>query len=166
MYLSNDLLQYVLNLYLEYDKLHYLDHCFRFKFDRNIHIKVVETKKYHHTYNDLELIKETYIDNELRRREYFLSNSNKRTEENFRHAVKEGQQFYWYPNGNKYAEEKYINGRKEGTQLCWHRDGSDYYKENFVNGVKNGEQYYWDQKTGKCKIKDYIHGRKKLGSVA
>ncbi len=109
MYLSDDLLQYVLNLYLEYDQLEILDQCFNFKFDKNIHIRREKHKK----------IIKTYIDNQLRKKESWYSNGYKKFEKNYKNLKYEGIQYKWYNNGNKRSETNYKNGIQEGIDNCW-----------------------------------------------
>lgn len=122
MYLPKDLLQYVLNLYLDYEDLDILDLCFDFKFDRNIHIQIDEEKN----------IKITYIDNDLRKIQTWYSNGCKMGEENYRNGKKDGKEYKFYFDGNIKSIEQYKDELLDGKQY--------YYMEN--NKRLKYEKYY------------------------
>jgi antitoxin component YwqK of YwqJK toxin-antitoxin module len=185
-YLIPDILQYVLNEYLDHTKQKIYDEILEFKFDitkytsekpENFHNFLNCIVKVNHLFIDDKLIQITEYrkdstilnkivfgydnNNKLISRdykEYFEDGSNKYREKTLNEKL-HGYQYNSYCNGNKKYMHYYIGGKKDGTQYDYYENGKKQYESNYKKGIKNGFQYEY-KKNGKVKTADsYTDGR-------
>lgn len=152
MYLSNDLLQYVLNPYLEHDNLDYLGSIFNFKFDKSIHVKIEEFR-YSSSQNDKSKTIYITIDGVYRKQEKYYKNGIKEYEEFHENNDSEIKWISYSETGSKLDETNYKKYKKEdeekeyivkeGKQYEWYETGKLYKTENYKDDKKDGEQYEW-----------------------
>ena len=113
LYLPNDILQYILNIYINYsqnkNQLLYLINDKNFKFKRKMHIKI-DIKYYENTHK-IKFHKK-YIDNQLH-----------------------GLQRFWYKNGKRKYIKNYKNGSKRNYQLHWYPI-NQYHQILLINDFK------------------------------
>jgi antitoxin component YwqK of YwqJK toxin-antitoxin module len=132
--LHPDIIANVLSDYIDYDSLIQLcKYCNDFK----INPARVQIKE---TINE-NIIKEIYIDGDLRTSEIFNKDNTKILEHNHKNGEFEGKQYEWYENGQLKYEMNYKNGKLEGPQYGWYENGQLKYEMNYKNRQKEGKQY-------------------------
>jgi antitoxin component YwqK of YwqJK toxin-antitoxin module len=175
IYLHKDILQYVLNLYLEfYIDVPKLENITNFKFDKKCHLKI---KEYFHANGNIST-KHTYLDENIIVAEHFFSNGKKYYLENYQYIpnfpddeyppkngksyhyhengilaselnydkeVEQEAQYYYYDNGKKWQELNYKNGELDGIQYTWNCDETQQQINNYKDGKKEGIQYKFDK---------------------
>lgn len=175
MYLSNDILQYVLNLYLEYDKLDYIGQCFNFEFNKNIHIKIEQYFEFHKSDNNSNdynsKIIEFYIDNDMRKKEIWRDNNDfyyyKYADKFYNNELEEYTVYSFYPDGIIKSINNYKYWRLNNKQYEFFENGKIKSEKNYKNGKLDSEQYeFSDTKYIIVKsIKKYTNGNLDYGKM-
>ncbi len=171
----------ILSEYIEYDELKELENQFE---GLKIDPSRVQIKEYIIIEEDQQIkVIETYIDNNLRKKDEFYENGNKMSENNYnKNEYPEGKQYEWYPNGilqfefnyknenfegKQYFfgpdkilqwEKNYKNGKYDGSQFFFYPDGNLEKKENYKNGKKEGVQYFYNKNGELEKEENYKNG--------
>lgn len=121
-YLSEDLLQYVLNPYLDWeDDVPKLKILYNIDFIIKIHLIIDEF-----TINmekGICKLKQTFLDGKFIKYERWWENGNKNFEQNYKNEKLDGKQYYYYENGNAESEQNYKNGKEEGEQYIYNQNG-------------------------------------------
>jgi antitoxin component YwqK of YwqJK toxin-antitoxin module len=129
-YILPDILQYILNLYLDGEELPNLSKILSFNFDIKSHLYIEETNNL--TY-DSKIIK-TYIDGKLSKRNIYHENKIRHLQENYKNEKLHGTQFYYNPNGTLKIKYNYIQEKLDGRQYYYDQNG---YPDHIVM-YKNG----------------------------
>jgi antitoxin component YwqK of YwqJK toxin-antitoxin module len=157
--LPDELIQYVLNPYIDYSTESQLIENLtgnRVKLDIDSHLTyeieyydsnktIIKNKK---TYLDLRLIKsedwypnghQKYIYNYKNGRlegkyKGFYENGNKRFISKYKNNKLDGKSKYYYKNGNIKCIINHTNGKLEGQSKGWYENGNIEYIENYKNG--------------------------------
>lgn len=152
----NDILQNLINPYLEYEKeVPLVEQTLEKKLEKKHHIYIKEMKDE----KTGKLTKKTYLDTDLRKIEVFNSEGVKEAENNFENGKFQGKQYIRYEDGNIAEEHNYENDEKEGKQYDYDGNGILRWEENYKNNLKDGSQYYY-YANGKLRLSNnYINGR-------
>ena len=143
--LSNDILQYVLNPYLNFmTDISEIEKVFdRLKFLEKPHFRFV--KNVNRLYNLV-----TYRDNKQIKIVYFWDeNKIKSSEEIFddQELIKERRR--WHNNGSRGTLEYFKDGLQHGKEYIWHDNGILAVLENYENGLRHGHRYHYSMIKGK-----------------
>ena len=169
MSLSADIIENILNLYLDWnDDIPKLKELFpKLKFKEEHHLRVEEFK------DNGKIIIDTYRDNKKIKTVKYFSNGNKEYEWNYKNGKLNGKQYRWFENKNQDYETNYLNDLLEGVQYYWYLPGrilsmkNEHLKHisNYKDGVEEGTHFsYWSNgnirsvenyKNGKFKGKQY-----------
>jgi antitoxin component YwqK of YwqJK toxin-antitoxin module len=152
-FLYKDILQYVFNLYIDYEndsvKLENIVNTstqYIFKFDINPHIffqdEIVLLEASNNIDSDEILIVNTYIDNNIVKKNEYWDNSIKKSEINYKQGSYHGKNIEWFKNGNIEFDGNYENGFKHGIQIRYNSKGVVILSENYNNGIYDGNQLY------------------------
>ena len=124
--LPDELIQYVLNPYIDYStESQLIENLTNVKLDIDSHL----TYEIQYYDSDKNIIKnkKTYLDLKLIKSEGWYDNGNKEFIENHKNGRLEGMQEHWYENGYKASTCNYKNGRLEGKYEVWDDNGNKLY---------------------------------------
>jgi antitoxin component YwqK of YwqJK toxin-antitoxin module len=136
--LPPDIIKNILSDYIDYDQLIEIT---KYSKDFKVNPQRVQIEENIDLNNNL--IKEIYIDDDLRKVEVFNKDNIKTIERHYKNGKLEGKQYKWYDNGQLNIEENDKNGELEGKQYSWYEDSKLKYEYNYVNGELEGKQYNW-----------------------
>jgi antitoxin component YwqK of YwqJK toxin-antitoxin module len=174
--LHNNLIEYILNLYLDYEKdILKLKQLFpQYKFSIKPHLAYTKifdkygngikclldnkNKKLIFTYKNGERKIDNYKGNKFKRKILF-NNGKLDTEIDFKNDFFHGKRKQWYQNGTLWYEENYKNGEREGYRVEYDQRGILIYDENYKNDLLHGIQlmYYDDENLkSRCNYKNGI----------
>jgi antitoxin component YwqK of YwqJK toxin-antitoxin module len=110
-YLLPDILQYVLNNYLDHQDIEVYNRVFNFEFKIEKYTKI----KKRTADGFFMYLKETYLDNQLIKEELLHIKGNKYEEKNFKYGKLDGKYIQYYLNGTINYESIYKNGEMIGS---------------------------------------------------
>jgi antitoxin component YwqK of YwqJK toxin-antitoxin module len=121
--LNNNILQYILNQYLDWEEdISKLHQIFNFKFHIKIHI--IYDKVLHFT---KKMGYRIYLDNKIIKFKLYFLNGNPDIEENYKNGKLHGIQKEWYKNGKLMKEQSYICETQKGIQKYYKTNGTLSY---------------------------------------
>jgi antitoxin component YwqK of YwqJK toxin-antitoxin module len=137
--LNNNLIEYVLNLYLHYDKdIYKLKQLYKYKFDIKTHIKIITT------YFDEEKTKihskGIHIDpitSNLIYQKHYYQNGKIWQILRYKDSYVQNNKVF-FRNGKINFEHNYKNGYFDGIIRCWNDDGTLVSETNYKNDKKEG----------------------------
>jgi antitoxin component YwqK of YwqJK toxin-antitoxin module len=138
-YLIPDILQFVLNEYIEHIDISKYNNALSFKFDTSKYI----ISKFNYHINGYIKTEREYIDDHLMKLKQYSTK-----------GVLEGTQTEYYYNGNRKSEYRYNNGEKFDKQYIFYEDESVNFENYYINGKKVGRQYEL-KRNGKIKITEF-----------
>jgi antitoxin component YwqK of YwqJK toxin-antitoxin module len=168
--LNNNILQFILNSYLDYEedilKIQQVYPSLQYNFSLKSHLKTTisfsqtiktiyldKKKKREIVYFDendffgkkLHSMNNYNSNNQLHGKQYF-NNGQGYNIFNYKNGKHEGIQAQYYINGNLEYRLNYKNGKKEGEQKGWYESGKINYEHYYIDGLKHGTQvqYYFD----------------------
>ena len=157
--LPYDILQHVLNPYLDYnEEVPLVQELLENRIELNItpHLKTNETYE-----NDILTQRETFLDEKLIKIEEWYKNGNLKSVENYKNNLLDGIGTIYYKNGTDvWYSTNYKNGLEEGKQYKYYSNGIVAYKSNYKNGVEDGVQYTYDINGTLLSIRTYKNGVK------
>jgi antitoxin component YwqK of YwqJK toxin-antitoxin module len=106
-YILADILQYILNDYLDHGEIEKYNNCFNFKFNIEKYMIIIKTSRaggYLYTHH-------TYLDDELIKQEVFSNKENKYSEENYKNGKLNGKQIRYDSEGKITSETVFINNK-------------------------------------------------------
>jgi antitoxin component YwqK of YwqJK toxin-antitoxin module len=172
-YLIPDILQYILNEYIDHTDIFVYNNSFNFKFNikkytrENIiwwysngipglkHIYsedlLIQVILYHINGNIRRLINFNYVNDHQYSKEIleYFEDSNEKSRENENDFGLDGLQFECYDNmgssasHGKMNEYNYVNNVKQGKQYEFYKSGIKKLQLNYKDGKKEGLQYYY-----------------------
>jgi antitoxin component YwqK of YwqJK toxin-antitoxin module len=136
--LPTDITKNVLSDYIDYDRLLQI-----IKYSENFKVNLNRIQIKEQINENKDIIKEIYIDGDLRNIEIFNKDSIKIVENNYKNREYEGKQYRWYKNGKLDYKSNYKNGKLEGVQYNWYDNGKLKSVNNYKDGNPEGKQYNW-----------------------
>jgi antitoxin component YwqK of YwqJK toxin-antitoxin module len=145
--LHPDITKNILSDYIDYETLTEIT---KYSQDFKINPNRVQIKEVIHK----NIIKETYIDGDLRKQDIFNKDNVRIEEKNYKNGKLEGKQYDWYENGKLKYDENYKNGqlkyeynykneKLEGKQYEWYQNAQLEFESNYKDGKLEGKQYSW-----------------------
>jgi antitoxin component YwqK of YwqJK toxin-antitoxin module len=153
-YLIPDILQFVLNEYIEHTDISKYNNTLNFKFDTK---KYIEQKLTHYANGNISEEK-MFIDDELMYIMGYYKNGNLRVNINFKTNSRDYREYF--EDGSENFREHTINGELEGKQYDSYKNGVKKYVHNYKNGIKEGKQYEYYENGSKKSEYEYINGLK------
>jgi antitoxin component YwqK of YwqJK toxin-antitoxin module len=136
--LPADISKNILSDYIDYDTLSEIT-----KYSNDFKVNPNRIRIKEEINKNKDIIKEIYIDDDLRKKETFNKNNIKIAEENRKNGAKEGKQYVWYENGQLAQESNYKNGKLEGKYYLWYENGQLAYEHNYKDNKREGKIYSW-----------------------
>jgi antitoxin component YwqK of YwqJK toxin-antitoxin module len=153
--LPADISKNILSDYIDYDTLSEIT---KYSNDFKVNPNRIQIKEEINEKKDI--IKEIYIDDDLRKKETFNKNNIKIAEENRKNGERKGKQYVWYYNGQLAYEDNYTNERREGKIYSWYENGQLKSEGNFKNDEKEGKQYVWYENGQLAQENNYKNDKK------
>jgi antitoxin component YwqK of YwqJK toxin-antitoxin module len=188
-YILPDILQYVFNLYIDWenDSLTLIK-IFNFDFDIKPHLKIEKEFK-----NEILHIKSTYIDGVIFEKEEWYTDEKygefvgeKRYKNFYKNRILEEETLYYYSCENRvgyfcrvpldhgvrklkkcyYNKNKKIkcillllDGQQHEEQIHFYENGNIWCKKYYLSGVQEGTQYFYNKAGKLCKTEICEHGK-------
>jgi antitoxin component YwqK of YwqJK toxin-antitoxin module len=131
-FLLPDILQYVLNLYIDHRKDIHIIQKFtnKFMFDLKPFINVNTLYESDGSVIKVEFI---WIDDMQYKYISYYENGNKKNEWFYENGVINGTKKIWYKSGKIKCQINYVNGKKRGLYLQFNEKGKVIKRKNYIN---------------------------------
>jgi antitoxin component YwqK of YwqJK toxin-antitoxin module len=130
-YILTDILQYIFNLYIDYNtQADILEKVINtdFKFNKNCHI--YQTTRNVSSINGYTFTISTFVDNDILKKENYFSDRIKIKEENYLNNSLDGKVISWYRNGNLQNLKNYMKGFILNEEL-YDKYGNNYLTRDY-----------------------------------
>ena len=155
--LPNELIQYVLNPYIDYStESELIENLTNVKLDIDTHLTY--ENEYYDSTNTVIKSKHTYLDFKLIKYEGWFYNGNIYKIFNYNNGKYHGMFEEWYPDGNKWYIRNYKNGKLNGLVEYWYENGNLQSRRNYRNGELEGISEYWYPDGNLESRRNYIDG--------